>query len=105
MRRKPCENYCLIALSLLIAPAFAFAQGPPKDKDSDDELRRAIESSGGSETQIIVNLEGYLKKYPNSERQGEIVREIYKLSVKLRDRNRAIVYAEKLVMSDEDMTR
>lgn len=94
------KTIVLIALSLLIAPAFAFAQGPPKD--SDDELRRAIESSGGSETQIIVNLEGYLKKYPNSERQGEIVREIYKLSVKLRDRNRAIVYAEKLVMSDED---
>jgi hypothetical protein len=94
----------LIALSLLIAPAFAFAQGAPKDsrKDSDDDLRRAVESSGGSESQIVTNLEGYLKKYPDSEHQDEIVREIYKLSVKLRDRNRAIVYAEKLVKSDED---
>jgi thiol-disulfide isomerase/thioredoxin len=89
-----------IALSLLIAPALAFAQGSPKD--SDDDLRLAIESSGGSETQIIANLEGYLKKYPNSERQGEIEREIYKLSVKLRDRNRAIIYAERLVAGDED---
>jgi thiol-disulfide isomerase/thioredoxin len=94
----------LIALSLLIAPAFAFAQGAPKDsrKDSDDDLRRAVESSGGSESQIVANLEGYLKKYPDSEHQDEIAREIYKLSVKLRDRNRAIVYAEKLVKSDED---
>jgi thiol-disulfide isomerase/thioredoxin len=110
----------LIALSLLVAPALASAQAPgkpsanvsdaPKDaaqakdspKDSEDDLRRAIESSGGSETQIIANLEGYLKKYPNSERRGEIERELYKLSMKLRDRNRAIIYAEKLVISDED---
>jgi thiol-disulfide isomerase/thioredoxin len=101
---KTLPSITLIALFLLIAPAFTFAQGPPNEspKDSDSELRRAIESSGGSETQIIVNLEGYLKKYPNSERQDEIVREIYKLSVKLRDRARVIIYAEKLVMSDED---
>lgn len=108
----------LIALSLLIAPAVASAQdaGKPnasdaskgaaqaKDspKDSEDDLRHAIGSSGGSETQIIVNLEGYLKKYPNSERRGEIERELYKLSMKLRDRARAIIYAEKLVISDED---
>ncbi|HEX5084501.1 MAG TPA: TlpA disulfide reductase family protein [Blastocatellia bacterium] len=98
------KSILFLALSLLIAPAFAFAQGAPKDsrKDSDDDLRRAVESSGGSETQIVANLEGYLKKYPDSERQDEIVREIYKLSVKLRDRNRAIAYAEKLVKSDED---
>jgi thiol-disulfide isomerase/thioredoxin len=94
----------LIALSLLIVPAFVFAQGPTKDspKDSDDELRRAIESSGGSEAQIIANLEGYLKKYPNSERRGDIFGEIYKLSMKLRDRDRAIIYADRLASSDKD---
>jgi len=112
----------LIALPLLIAPAFAFAQGAAKPnapnaskdaqkgvaqakdppKDSEDDLRRAIESSGGSETQVIENLEGYLKKYPKSERHGEIERELYKLSMKLRDRNRAIIYAEKLVIGDEE---
>jgi thiol-disulfide isomerase/thioredoxin len=112
----------MIALSLLIAPAFAFAQdgGKPKastatkdaapgkdqakdaQKDSEDDLRRAIESSGGSEAQIIANLEDYLKKYPNSERQAEIATELYKLSIKTRDRNRAIIYAEKLVGDDED---
>lgn len=115
----------LIASSLLIAPVFAFAQGAqgpgkpkapdvtkdpaqakdqPKDspKDSEDDLRRAIESSGGSETQIIANLEDYLKKYPNSERHDEIEREIYKLSVKLRDRDRAVFYAEKIAVRDKD---
>jgi thiol-disulfide isomerase/thioredoxin len=112
----------MIALSLLIAPAFAFTQdgGKPKastaakdaapakgqakdaPKDSEDDLRRAVESSGGSEAQIIANLEDYLKKYPNSERQAEIVTELYKLSMKARDRNRAIIYAEKLVGDDDD---
>jgi thiol-disulfide isomerase/thioredoxin len=110
----------LIALSLLAAPAFAQGAGKPdrpnesegatqgkgsqKDsrKDSDDDFRHAIESSGGSESQLIANLEGYLERYPNSERQGEIEREIYKLSVKLRDRDRAIIYGEKLVIADED---
>jgi thiol-disulfide isomerase/thioredoxin len=109
----------LIALSLSVAPAFAQdgagkqkpnASGAPKDaaqakgspKDSEDDLRRAIESSGGSETRIVANLEDYLKKYPNSERREEIERELYKLSMKLRDRNRAIIYAEKLVAGDED---
>jgi thiol-disulfide isomerase/thioredoxin len=109
----------LIALSLSVAPAFAQddsgkqkpnASGAPKDaaqakgspKDSEDDLRRAIESSGGSETRIVENLEDYLKKYPNSERREEIERELYKLSMKLRDRNRAIIYAEKLVARDED---
>src|SRR5262245_38380652 len=102
----------LIALSLSVAPAFAQdadkqkpnASGAPKasPKDSEDDLRRAIESSGGNETRIVVNLEGYLKKYPNSERREEIENELYKLCLKLRDRNRTIVYAEKLVIRDED---
>ena len=112
-------SVALIVLSLSVAPAFAQdadskqkpkTSGAPKDaeqakdspKDSEEDLRRAIESSGGSETRIVTNLEGYLKKYPNSERREEIEKELYKLSMKLRDRNRAIIYAEKLVAGDED---
>lgn len=70
--------------------------------DSDEELRRAIELSSGSETQVIVNLEDYLKKFPKSARRNEIENEVYKLSIKLRDRNRAISYAEKIIAKDED---
>ncbi len=80
----------------------ASTAGSTQMADSDDELRRAIESSSGSETQIVVNLEDYLKKYPKSARKDEIENEIYKLSVKLRDRSRAIAYAEKLIAKDED---
>lgn len=70
--------------------------------DSDDELRRAIESSGGSETQIVVNLEGYLKKFPKSAHLAEIENEIFKLSNKLRDRGRTISYAEKILAGGEN---
>jgi thiol-disulfide isomerase/thioredoxin len=108
-----------IALIVLLAPvAVASAQQPPPPPpagsaasekqgasattvDSDADLRRAIESSGGSETQIIANLEEYLKKFPKSEHRGEIESEIYKMSVKLRDRNRAITYAEKIVAGND----
>ena len=70
--------------------------------DSDEELRRAIEGSGGSETQIIVNLEDYLKKFPKSASRSEIESEIYKLSIKLHDRNRVISYGDKLIAKDPE---
>ncbi|MEO6724050.1 MAG: redoxin family protein [Blastocatellia bacterium] len=98
----------LVALfSILSLKLTVVAQTPPDKPDAnaqaaspvdlDAELRRAIESSGGSETQIIANLEEYLKKFPKSAHRSEIENEIYKTSVKLRDRNRAITYAEKIV--------
>ena len=101
---------CLLTLMILLAASFSVAAQSVSDKlapaaaqpvDSDTELRRAIESSGGSETQIIVNLENYLKKFPKSEHRQEIEGEVYKLAVKLRDRNRVISYAEKLVQANE----
>lgn len=82
-------------------------QAPPKkatgadvETDSEDELRQAIERAGGSEQQILINLEAYLKKFPNSMRRAEIERELYKLSLGLRDRDHAITYGEKLVAAN-----
>ena len=100
-------------LILLLPMSFVLAQQSPQvaDKqgvvtsppvDSDDELRRAIESSGGSETLIVTNLEGYLKKFPKSEHRQEIEGEIYKIAIKMRDRDRAISYGQKLVEANEN---
>ena len=100
----------LLALMIsLIAGGLGLAQDkqdkqapvPAQPVDSDEELRKAIESSGGSETQIITNLEGYLKKFPKSEHRQEIEGEIYKIAVKVRDRDRAINYGQKLVEANE----
>jgi thiol-disulfide isomerase/thioredoxin len=90
----------LAAPALAQKPETGSYTTPPAD--ADEELRRAIQSSGGSETQLVTILEEFLKKYPMNGRRAEIEGEIYKLAVKLRDRNRAIVYGEKLVTSNED---
>ncbi|MFM8394014.1 MAG: redoxin family protein [Acidobacteriota bacterium] len=76
-------------------PAAPKADSSQVEKDSETELRRLIQSSGGSEETIMVNLESYLVRYPQSERREEIEEQIYKLAVKVRDRDRTISYAEK----------
>ncbi|MGH9842678.1 MAG: redoxin family protein [Blastocatellia bacterium] len=100
----PFLSVCFLGLLLLSTPALAQQTDvyttPPAN--ADEELRRAIQTSGGSEAQLVVILEDFLKKYPASERRVEIEGEIYKLAVKLRDRNRAIIYGEKLVAGDAD---
>ncbi len=72
---------------------------PGQGTDSEEDLRRAIESSSGSPTEFMKNLEAYLQKYPQSARRAEIDRELYKTAVEQRDRNRTITYAERLLVS------
>jgi thiol-disulfide isomerase/thioredoxin len=74
------------------------AEAQPSDED--EELRNAIASSRGNEQQIIMNLESFLKSHPDSTRREEIERELYKMAEQLRDRNRQITYAEKLVAAN-----
>ena len=102
----------VLALSFLLNLS-AVAQEKPKLKakenaakaeaqqpDEDEELRKAIEGSGGNEQQMVENLEAFLKKYANSSRREEIERELYKMATNLRDKNRQLAYAEKLVASN-----
>jgi thiol-disulfide isomerase/thioredoxin len=79
----------------------ATAKTAAPQPDEEEELRKAIESSGGSEHQVIENLESFLKQYPNSPRRAEIERELYKMAGNVRDRNRQIAYAEKLVAANQ----
>ena len=85
-------------------PGDAPQQTEPADKaaaqNADADLRKAIQSSGGSEQLLVENLEAYLKKYPHSEHRAELERELYKMSSRLRDRNRMITYAAKMVEAD-----
>lgn len=74
-------------------PAGDSKQSPASD--SEERLRGLIQSSGGSEEMIILNLEEYLREYPRSARRVEIEEQIYRLAVKVRDRDRTISYAEK----------
>lgn len=108
MKRSLWSVVMCICLCLCVD---AYGQNPPADKPPseappspmvmEEDLRRAIQSSGGSEPQLIANLEAYLKKYPYSERRNEIENEIFKMCVKLRDYDRAIRYGEKM-LTDND---
>lgn len=69
--------------------------------NEDEELRRTIEGSRGSTQHLVENLEAHLKRFPNSARRDEIEREIYKLAIELRDRNRVIAYGEKFVAAND----
>ena len=111
MKHSMHQTAIFILLLLLTATSFGQAVDAARDPqekpdetrvDPDLELRRAIESSAGSETQIIINLEEYLRKFPGTIRRTEIETEIYKLSVKLRDRERTISYGEKIIEADQD---
>jgi thiol-disulfide isomerase/thioredoxin len=101
---------CFLAAFVLclfgVLPATAQNQTTNKNPeasalDNDEDLRRAVEAASGSQTEFIKNLESYLQKYPQSARRGEIERELYKIALELRDRNRSIAYAEKLLTSNE----
>ncbi len=106
--------WSLLALALLLnLPTKAQEKAQVKAKedtvktdaqpsDEDEELRKAIESSRGNEQQIIVNLEAFLKNHPTTNRREEIERELYKIVEQLRDRNRQITYAEKLVATNNN---
>jgi thiol-disulfide isomerase/thioredoxin len=95
---------CLLGVGPLAAPALAQKNDgyatPPAD--ADEELRRALQSSGGNETKVVAILEAFLNQHPKTERRLEIESELYRLAVKLRDRNRAITYGERLLATDAD---
>lgn len=109
---KLTSTWFLFALSLLLSLPVAAQERPKikakeeaakteaKQPDEDEELRKAIESSGGSEQQVIENLEAFLKQFPNSSRRAEIERELYKIAGNIRDKNRQVVYAEKLIAAN-----
>jgi thiol-disulfide isomerase/thioredoxin len=89
----------IIGLTVILSLQ-SFAQAKVKDSDPEAELRGMIELAGGNESKIVENLEAFLKRFPDY-RRSDIEREIFKLSVKLRDRDRAISYAERLVTVNE----
>ncbi len=106
--------WLLLALALLLnLPATAQEKAKAKAKeeavktnsqpsDEDEELRKAIEGSRGNEQQMIQNLEAFLKNHPTSSRREEIELELYKMVEQLRDRNRQIIYAERLVATNSN---
>jgi thiol-disulfide isomerase/thioredoxin len=108
MRSKSLKSLGVVLLICLVVTWPTVAQQPASNSkgeqgqatDSEEDLRRAIETSAGSPTEFMKNLDAYLQKYPQSARRAEIDRELYKTALEQRDRNRTIAYAERLVVSN-----
>lgn len=108
MRSKSMKSLGMVILICLVVALPIMAQQPSSNAkgdqgqvtDNEEDLRRAIETSAGSPTEFMKNLDAYLQKYPQSVRRAEIDRELYKTALEQRDRNRTIAYAERLVVSN-----
>jgi thiol-disulfide isomerase/thioredoxin len=82
---------------IFLNPGRVPAQEP--NADPSIELRKVVERSGGIETKLIDNLEVFVREHPDY-RRNDIEREIYKLAIKIRDRDRAIAYGERMIAGD-----
>jgi tetratricopeptide (TPR) repeat protein len=78
------------------------AQGTNPDcaVDPEVELRQAIERAGGIDTKLLENLDSFAKRFPD-HRRVDIEREIFKLSARLGNKDRAISAAENIVAVNE----
>ena len=85
-----------IFLTFALALSLSAQDKPVAEADNETALRESIQRSVGSQTELIKNLEGYLKQFPNSAHRGEIESNLYKLAMEMRDRNTAIAYAERM---------
>ena len=73
---------------------------PPNAPDPEVELREAIERAGGIDSKILENLDSFSRRFPNY-RHVDIEREIFKLSSRLGNKDRAITAAETIVAANE----
>jgi thiol-disulfide isomerase/thioredoxin len=75
---------------------------PPPPNPEQEELARVMNEAGNSPVDIIRGLEGYLKKYPDTKQRAIIERTLTKASMDVNDRDRIILYGEKILAAVPD---
>jgi thiol-disulfide isomerase/thioredoxin len=94
------------------APGASKGEGqasPKKQAQSDSateaqDLQRAIDEAGNDRAALARNLDGFLKKYPETPQRPQIYRALVEATLQLRDYARATDYAERLVALRPDDT-
>lgn len=87
------------------ANAAAQNQAAPNASNEQQELRKAIDDASNDRAALVKNLEGFLKKYPESPQRLQIYRALVESCLQLRDFSRATDYAERMVaLNPEDMS-
>jgi thiol-disulfide isomerase/thioredoxin len=107
------------ALSLLLTATAALPASSQQDKKDpttrqsnqtkpptpDEELQRTIDSAGNDRAALVRNLEAFLKKYPEAPQRLRIYRALVEASLQLRDNDRGVNYAERIVaLNPDDMS-
>jgi thiol-disulfide isomerase/thioredoxin len=114
-RPNPAKSVLLVCFALFL-PLLLFGQEPvqpaasrtaaaaPTEKRSPAEqpperqdLQKAIDGAANDRAALVKNLEGFLKKYPESSQRPQIYRALVESSLQLRDFPRAVDYSERLV--------
>jgi thiol-disulfide isomerase/thioredoxin len=80
-------------------PANAAPTTPPAP-DPEAELQQAVESANNDSAALVKNLEDYLKKFPDAPRKTDIYRALVEASLQIRDTDKALDYAERLIAID-----
>lgn len=75
---------------------------PQPEVEERQDLQKAIESAANDRAALVKNLEGFLKKYPESSQRPQIYRALVESSLQLRDFSRALDYSERLVSLNPD---
>ncbi|MGB6544755.1 MAG: thioredoxin-like domain-containing protein [Candidatus Acidiferrales bacterium] len=78
----------------------ASAQAAPKPPDPEAELQQAVESANNDSAALVHNLEAYLKQFPDAPRKPEIYRALVEAALQIRDTDKALDYAERLIAID-----
>jgi thiol-disulfide isomerase/thioredoxin len=73
-----------------------------KAAEAEDALQRAVDESGNDRAALVRKLEEYLQSYPNAPRKAAVYRALLEASQQLHDYNRALDYAERLVVINPD---
>ena len=65
-------------------------------------MQRAVEEAGNDRAALVRKLEEYLQKYPDAPRKAAVYRALLEASQQLHDYNRALDYAERLIVINPD---
>lgn len=84
------------------APSTLEKRPQQQDLPERQDLQKAIESAANDRAALVKNLEGFLKKYPESSQRPQIYRALVESSLQLRDFPRAMDYSERLVSLNPD---
>lgn len=83
---------------------------PAKQPAADDpdeaviELEKAVERASNDRAALVRELEAYLKKFPDAPRKVQVYRALVEAAMQLRDSEKAIEYAERVIALRPDDT-